>query len=113
MESIYRSYTLSVFDQIMNLQNCFTTPKQKPTRGEGLRQINTCRQVPLQVNSKKSRHSGLDVLLKMSNSSNKPVIEVYCIYLLLNMYNNKFFLLTVVKFSITGWRSLPGRFVGN
>jgi hypothetical protein len=26
-------------------------PKQKPRRGWGLRQINTCRKVPLQVNS--------------------------------------------------------------
>jgi hypothetical protein len=35
--------THSVFDQIPNLQNCFTAPG-------GIRQINTCRPVPLQVN---------------------------------------------------------------
>ncbi len=34
------------------------TYKQKPRRGGGLRQINTCRQVPLQF--KKSRHLGLE-----------------------------------------------------
>ncbi len=39
-----------VFDQTPNLQNCFTTPKQKPRRGGGLRQINSCRQGLLQVN---------------------------------------------------------------
>jgi hypothetical protein len=33
-------------------------PKQKHRRGGGLRQINTCRQVPLQVNFLKSRHLG-------------------------------------------------------
>ncbi len=48
-----------VFDQIPNLQNCFTTPN-KTRRGRGLRQINTCRQVPLQVNFKKSQHLGLE-----------------------------------------------------
>jgi hypothetical protein len=40
----------SVSDQIQNLQNCYTNPKQKPRRGEGLKQIYTCRKVPLQVN---------------------------------------------------------------
>ncbi len=38
MESIYSTAIHCVFDQIPNLQNCFTTPR-------GLRQINTCRQV--------------------------------------------------------------------
>jgi hypothetical protein len=37
------------FDQIPNLQNCFTNPNQKSRRGGGLRQINTCSQVPLLV----------------------------------------------------------------
>ncbi len=37
----------SVSDQIENLQNCQTTPKQKPRRrGGGLRHINTSRKVP-------------------------------------------------------------------
>jgi hypothetical protein len=35
-------------------------PKQKPRRGGAFRQINTCRQIPLQVNFKKSRHLGLE-----------------------------------------------------
>jgi hypothetical protein len=60
---VWRAYTGAihcVFDQIRNLQNCFTTPKQKPRRGGGLRQLNTCRQVPLQVYFKKSQHLGLE-----------------------------------------------------
>ncbi len=42
MWSAYTGVIHCVFDQILNLQNCFITPG-------GLRQINTCRQVPLQV----------------------------------------------------------------
>jgi hypothetical protein len=46
-EHIQELYSIHcVFDQIPNLQNCFTTPKQKPRRGGGLRWINTCRQRP-------------------------------------------------------------------
>ncbi len=49
LETIFcRSLTLCS-DQIENLQNCFTTPKQKPRRGGGHRQVNTCRKVSLQV----------------------------------------------------------------
>jgi hypothetical protein len=48
-----------VFDKILSLQNCFTT-SNTPRRGGGLRQINTCRQVPLLVNFKKSRHLGFE-----------------------------------------------------
>ncbi len=39
-----------VFDQIPNLQNCFITANKKARRGGGLRQIKTCREVPLLVN---------------------------------------------------------------
>jgi hypothetical protein len=46
----YKGIIHCVFDQIPNLQNCFPTPKQKARRRGGFRQINTCRQVPLQVN---------------------------------------------------------------
>ncbi len=35
----------SVSDQIQNLQNFSTTPRPKPRRRGGLRQINTCRKV--------------------------------------------------------------------
>ncbi len=38
-----------VSDQIQNLQNCSTTPRQKPRRGGGLKQINSCCKVPFQV----------------------------------------------------------------
>jgi hypothetical protein len=38
-----------VFDQIEPTKLLYH-PKQKPRRGGGLRQINTCRQIPLQVN---------------------------------------------------------------
>ncbi len=45
VENIYKSYTLCIWHipnlQNPNLQNCFTTPKQKPRRGGGLTQINT------------------------------------------------------------------------
>jgi hypothetical protein len=47
-EHIQELYT--VFEQIPNLQNCFTTPNKKPRRGGGLRQINACRKVPSPVN---------------------------------------------------------------
>ncbi len=41
----------SVSDQLQNPQNCQITPnKNQPRRGGGLRQINTWRKVPLQVN---------------------------------------------------------------
>jgi hypothetical protein len=33
-----------------NYKNCFTTPNKNLGGGEGLRQINTCRKDPLQVN---------------------------------------------------------------
>jgi hypothetical protein len=37
--------------RFQNLKNCQPNhPKQKPLRGGALRQINTCRKVPLQVN---------------------------------------------------------------
>ncbi len=36
----------SVCDQIQNLQNCLTTPRQKPRRGGGRRQINSMPQSP-------------------------------------------------------------------
>jgi hypothetical protein len=56
----------SVFDQIPNLQNCFTTPNKKPRSGGGLRQINTFRKIPLQVNFfriKKRRSLGFGVFI--------------------------------------------------
>ncbi len=50
---VWRAYTGDyVFDKIPNLQIVYH-PKQKPRRGGGFRQINTCRQVPLLVNLKK------------------------------------------------------------
>jgi hypothetical protein len=48
-EHAYTGVIHCVFHQRPNLQNCFSTPNQNQ-RGEGLRQIDTCRQVPLQVN---------------------------------------------------------------
>ena len=58
----YRGVIHGVFDQIPNLQNCFTTPNQKPRKGGDLRQINICRQVKslCRWNFKKSRHLGLE-----------------------------------------------------
>ncbi len=38
------------FDQIPNLKNCITTPNKNLGGEGGLRQINTCRHVPLLVN---------------------------------------------------------------
>ncbi len=52
-----------VFDQIPNLQNCFSTLNKKPRRGGGLKQINICRQDPIQVNFK-----------------GKPTFTVWCLY---------------------------------
>jgi hypothetical protein len=50
-------------------------------------------------------------MLKMSNSPDKPVIEVNCICLSISECTITKFLLTDVKFFIIGWRSLAGRFV--
>ncbi len=45
----YKGIIHCAFDQISNLKNCFAVPT-KTKEGRGLRQINTCRQVPLLVN---------------------------------------------------------------
>jgi hypothetical protein len=50
---VWRAYTgviHFVFDQISKLQNCFTTQNKNLGGKGGLRQINTCRQVPLLIN---------------------------------------------------------------
>jgi hypothetical protein len=49
-DHILQEFNTLFSDQNQNLQNCFTTPEQKPRMGGGLRQMNTCRKVPLQVN---------------------------------------------------------------
>ncbi len=49
VESIYRSYTLCIWPDSEPTKLLYH-PKQKPRRGGCLRQINTCRQVPLLVN---------------------------------------------------------------
>jgi hypothetical protein len=53
VESCWRPYSTGVLhyecDQIQNLQNCLSTPRKKPRKGEGLKQINSCRKVLLQV----------------------------------------------------------------
>ncbi len=62
---VWRAYTgviHCVFDQIPNLQNCFTTPNKNLGGKGGFRQVNTFRQVHLQVIFKKSRHLGLESL---------------------------------------------------
>ncbi len=57
VESIYRSNTLCIWPDSESTKLLYH-PKQKPRRGGRLRQIITCRQVPLQVNFKKSWHLG-------------------------------------------------------
>jgi hypothetical protein len=56
---VWKAYTgviHCVLDKIPNLQNCVTTVG-------GLKQTNTCRQVPVQVIFKKSLHLGFGVFL--------------------------------------------------
>jgi hypothetical protein len=51
VESCWRPYSAgvsrSISGQIQNLKNCHTTQNKLTRRGEGLRQIKTCRKVPL------------------------------------------------------------------
>ncbi len=61
VESIYRSYTLCILPDTEPKK--FLPPKQKPVRGEGLRQLNTCRPIPLQVNFEE-----------------KTTLRVWCLY---------------------------------
>jgi hypothetical protein len=51
VESIYSSYTLCIWPD-SEPAKLFCHPKEKPRRGGRLRQINICRQLPLQVNFK-------------------------------------------------------------
>ncbi len=59
LETIFRSsLTLCIWPD-SEPTKLLDHPKQKPRRGGGLRQINTCREVPLQVNIYKWRHFAL------------------------------------------------------
>jgi hypothetical protein len=51
VESIYRSYILCFWPDY-EPKNCFTNPNKNIGREGGLTQINTCRQIPLQVDFK-------------------------------------------------------------
>ncbi len=83
----YKEVIHCVFDQIQNLQNCFTTQR----RGGGLRQINTCRQVPLLVNIfKKNRHLGFGVFMDIWSMNKVLGLQPLCTVLYLNfIYPNK------------------------
>ncbi len=70
VESINRSYTLGVCPD-SKLKKLLYYPKQKPRRREGLRQINTCSQIPLQVIFKKSRHLGLESISYLVHGLNR------------------------------------------
>ncbi len=75
-EHLQELYTV-YFDQGRNLHTKFLYhPKQKPRRGGGLRQINTCPQVPLQVNfQEKSRHLGLESISYMVHVYSQSGLE--------------------------------------
>ncbi len=62
VESIYMSYTLCIWPD-SEPTKLLNHPTQKPRRGGGLRQINTCRHVPLLV-----------------NFFLKPTLRVWCLY---------------------------------
>ncbi len=59
-----RSYTICIWPDSEPIKLLYH-PRQKPLRRRGLRQINTCRQVPLLYRSivKKSRHLGFGVFI--------------------------------------------------
>jgi hypothetical protein len=80
---------------IQNLLNSLTTPRQKPRKGGGHKQINSCRKVPFQVTFKTKRfciaffgqiygsklnchffHSGETSLLTLEASLTMPVADV-------------------------------------
>jgi hypothetical protein len=62
VESIYRSYTLCIRPESEPTKLLYL-PKPKPGRGGGLRQINSFRQIPLQVNFLKRRPLGFHIFL--------------------------------------------------
>jgi hypothetical protein len=53
-----------ILDQIPNLQNCFTNPKQKPRRGGGLYMTDKHLSI-----FKKSRHLGLESISNLVHVS--------------------------------------------
>ncbi len=56
----FTRYMYSVCDQIQNPTNCFTSTRQKPGRGGGLKRINSCRKDLLpRRNSQRSKIHGL------------------------------------------------------
>ncbi len=60
-EYLQKLYT--VYSPDSEPTNLLYHPKQKPMRGGGLRQINNCGQIPLQVNFKKIRSLGFGVFI--------------------------------------------------
>ncbi len=76
--------TFSLAQHIQNIQNCKATPNKK----EGLRQINTCRKVPLQVNFLRWRHLALlSISLIFLNSSFFSSSSTFSLSLPLGLYD--------------------------
>jgi hypothetical protein len=79
---VWRLYTgvlHCVFDQILNLQIALPVyhPKQKPRRVGDHRQINPCRQFPLQVNLfKKRRHLGSETISYLVHAEAKAEFRI-------------------------------------
>ncbi len=57
-------------------KNLLYHPKLKPRRGGRLRQINTCRHVPLQTIFKKSRHLGLESIRFLVHDCNNKTTRI-------------------------------------
>ncbi len=108
MESIYRSYTLCIWPDSKPTKFLYHS-KQKPRRWGGLRWINTCCRVPLQVNYKKRRYLGLESISYLVHGRNSPgVYTKYTSFKIANIIRPGFITFHVTKIF---WAQYPPYFL--
>jgi hypothetical protein len=106
LETIFcRSFTLCFWPD-SEPTKLLDHPKQKPSRGGGLRQINTCLKVPLQVNFLRWQHFALPSmsLIFLCIQAIFPLMYSFIVWTLMS----RFWLGLVTQWNKTAQRKSPG-----